>query len=213
MGYQNQALVRQTAKRYRLTNVEEKVLDTIALMSLDEVPEDPRPPRLYFAGWVALAERLNLTDPISPNARRYVARILRSLVAKGALEHVEQGYRGHRAVWRLAVTLIPAPVDNAGKGGQHVHPIPQERGVNTSTQRGVNTSTKGGSTRPPKGGQGSPLKEQGGTRRIKKEDPTRVRPDITSDRRPVDRPRPVERPTVTALLKLMDEKRKAKGGR
>jgi len=207
MGYQNQALVRLTAKRYRLTNVEEKVLDHIALTSLDEVPDDPRPPRLYWAGWVALAERLGLADPTSPNARKYVGRILRSLAAKGALEHVVTGRRGHRAAWRLAVTLTPpTPVDNTRKGGQGVLPNDERKGgqgvLPKSVVREDKASSIGRTRRPPLG-----IKRINGD-----EESTRVSPNVTSDSTPVDNP-PAISPAVAAGLAMMEARRKAKGGR
>jgi len=116
MGFGNQALVRQTAKRYRLTHVEEKVCDYIAHKTFDEGTEDPRGHRTYWGGFKAIAKRLDLKDPEGRVAQDYVGRIMARLVRKGALEHLSTGHRGHAAVYRLAMTVgvdnvVPFPVD------------------------------------------------------------------------------------------------------
>jgi hypothetical protein len=157
MGSGNQALVLATAARYGLTGREMAVLHAMAALMMDPDESNPREDKLYFGGWQYLTQAFNFTDPTSQDARRRVGRVLRSLVQKGALEHVSRGYDGHKARYRLAVTLTPSnviPLVPVEKRGVKTTSLQVERGVKTTSreggqndpERGVKTTSRTSST-------------------------------------------------------------------
>lgn len=68
----------------------------MALQSLDSTSPAGRPARVYFGGETAMQQALCCP-------RRQVYRHLAHLVQKGAVQRVERGQPGQRAVYRLAL--------------------------------------------------------------------------------------------------------------
>lgn len=102
-----------------------RVLVRMAVTALD-TPSKGKPAGVYHAGRELLAMSFR-TDGGSDETRfRAVKRALAELSKEGAIQHLQQGWAGHNAVYRL--TLEPKE-----KGGRISPP-------------------KGGSTDPPKGG-------------------------------------------------------------
>ena len=73
-----------------------RVLVGMALMSLDQASAEGRPARVYFGGEDALVELLG-------RSRSAAYRALGTLRKEGAVEVVDVGRKGHRAVYKLAL--------------------------------------------------------------------------------------------------------------
>lgn len=73
-----------------------RVLVGMALMSLDQASAEGRPARVYFGGEDALVELLG-------RSRSAAYKALGSLRKAGAVEVMDVGRKGHRAVYKLAL--------------------------------------------------------------------------------------------------------------
>lgn len=73
-----------------------RVLVGMALMSLDQASAEGRPARVYFGGEDALVELLG-------RSRSAAYRALGTLRKEGAVEVMDVGRKGHRAVYKLAL--------------------------------------------------------------------------------------------------------------
>ncbi|MBN9375047.1 MAG: hypothetical protein J0I40_06595 [Cellulomonas sp.] len=87
------------------------VLVWMALRSLDHDGDKGQPARLYFAGPDELATAIGY-DMATAESRHAglnkVAEDIALLVKVGAIERIERGRSGHRAVYRLRVDAIPS---------------------------------------------------------------------------------------------------------
>ena len=97
-----------------LTHTERLVLVAMALSALD-TPSRNRPAELYFGGEEALVIALDgdLPDHGQPAYRtrtRVVRKIISQLIAVGAIERVEHGHKGQRAVYRLILESWRRPL-------------------------------------------------------------------------------------------------------
>ncbi|OJV84451.1 MAG: hypothetical protein BGO37_08525 [Cellulomonas sp. 73-92] len=83
----------------------------MALRSLDHDGDKGQPARLYFAGPDELATAIGY-DMATAESRHAglnkVAEDIALLVKVGAIERIERGRSGHRAVYRLRVDAIPS---------------------------------------------------------------------------------------------------------
>jgi len=83
-----------------------RVLVGMALMSLDQTSAEGRPARVYFGGEDAMVELLG-------RSRAAAYRALATLKKAGAVEVVDAGRSGHRAVYKLRLDPLAAPVSVA----------------------------------------------------------------------------------------------------
>lgn len=126
------------------------VLVFMALTALDQKGKDGRPPRVYFGGEDEL-----LT--VAPRASLY--RALATLRTAGAIEVLEKGRAGHRAVYRLRLDTLEAapqgpvdetqqgPVDETQEGpGNGTHRVP-EMGPLGTTKESTKESREGETSR------------------------------------------------------------------
>lgn len=78
-----------------------RVLVGMALMSLDQASAEGRPARVYFGGEEALVELLG-------RSRSAAYKALGALRKAGAVEVLDVGRKGHRAVYKLALDPLAA---------------------------------------------------------------------------------------------------------
>jgi len=94
-----------------------RLLVGMALQSLDQTSAEGRPARVWFGGQEALVEMVGRT-------RRPAYAALAVLREAGAIEPVDNGRLGHRAVYKLALD-------------------PMAKGAESSTQQGAEKGSKG----------------------------------------------------------------------
>jgi hypothetical protein len=130
-----------------------RLLVGMALQSLDQPSAEGRPARVYFGGEDALVELLG-------RSRSPVYKALRALKKEGAVDVIDVGRKGHRAVYKLALDPLAPPVrvsvTDTSKGvgnrrGKGVGNRDQRVAVNDtprSTEEGTEES-RPGETSPP----------------------------------------------------------------
>lgn len=95
-----------------------RLLVGMALQSLDQSSAEGRPARVYFGGEDALVELLGRT-------RSPAYKALSALKKAGAIEALDVGRKGHRAVYKLALDPLSPPQRVAvtdtskGRGNRH----------------------------------------------------------------------------------------------
>lgn len=78
-----------------------RLLVGMALTALDNPSSDGRPPRVYFGGEDGMTELLG-------GGRSAVYRALATLREAGAVDVLDAGRSGHRAVYKLRLDVIPS---------------------------------------------------------------------------------------------------------
>jgi hypothetical protein len=125
-----------------------RVLVRMAVTALD-TPSKGKPAGIYHAGRDLLAMSFRSEKGSDETRYRAVKRALAELSEEGAIRHVQQGWAGHNAVYRL--TLEPKE-----KGGQ----ISPPKGGPTSPPKGGLSGTEWGARGTPPRNQEEPLKER-----------------------------------------------------
>lgn len=112
-----------------------RLLVGMALQSLDQPSKEGRPARVYYGGEVAMVEAFG-------RSRRSMYQALETLRKEGAVEVLDSGRHGHRAVYRLALD----PLTVAAKGADsRTH-----KGADSRTEGCENSHVKGADSRTPR---------------------------------------------------------------
>lgn len=145
------SLVAQVLARW--THVSDRafrVLVRMAVTALDK-PKDGKPANIYHGGRELLAMALR-TDGGSADTRyRAVKRAVAELSEAGAIQHIQSGWAGRNAVYRLTLGATDSVADDDpeadGMGGLI---DPPEGGLFDPPNGGPVNDNKGGGSSPPK---------------------------------------------------------------
>jgi hypothetical protein len=107
-----------------------RVLIRMSLTALDK-PNKGRPAAVYHGGRELLAMTLRSKKGTVRTQNRMVQEALAELSEQGAIRHLQSGWAGQKAVYRLTL-------DPVSKGVPHAHPV----GGPTAHPMGVPTGTK-----------------------------------------------------------------------
>jgi hypothetical protein len=125
-----------------------RVLVRMAVTALD-TPSNGKPAGVYHAGRELLAMTFRSEKGSDETRYRAVKRALAELSREGAIQHVQQGWAGHNAVYRL--TLEPKE-----KGGQ----ISPPKGGSIDPPMGGLSGTERGASEAPPRNQEEPVEER-----------------------------------------------------
>lgn len=116
-----------------------RLLAGMALQSLDQPSKEGRPARIYYGGEAAMVE-------VFGRSKRSMYDALATLKKEGAVEVIDTGRHGHRAVYRLELD----PLSAAAKGaGSRTH-----KPAKTRTDGCENSQVKGAGSRTPRNNEG-----------------------------------------------------------
>lgn len=116
-----------------------RVLMRMALTAMDK-PAQGRPAAVYHGGRELLAMTLRSDKGTAETRYRSVKRALSELAEEGAIQHLQTGWAGQRAVYRLTL-------DRGRKGGLSG---PPEGGLRGPPMGGRSVSKRGASETPPR---------------------------------------------------------------
>jgi hypothetical protein len=129
-----------------------RLLVGMALQSLDAPSKEGRPARVFFGGEDALV------DFLGESHRATAYRALSALREAGAIEVLDHGRQGHRAVYKLALT----PMESAEEGSQNRDAKAEVQGRRNATRKGRKSATEGSQNCDVKGRtSATPRKDEG----------------------------------------------------